>query len=274
MTTYYAVDLARQAGVPDGLIQVVSTSDSSTFSTAVLADSRVRKISFTGSTGLGKVLLRLAAENVLRSSMELGGNAPLIVFDGADLERAVDGAYKAKMRNGGQACIAANRIYVQDGIAEHFIEGLTEKMAATRTGDGLADGVTLGSLINDDAMASMQQLVDNAVAHGATVRTGGHAIAGPGHFFQATVLDHVPATSDIANSEIFGPIAAIQRFSTQGEYLAVIMCHALGWHYRCRDEDAAHRTRPDCPPTPTPVPSPAGSATGSTLGTAAAPEKV
>lgn len=219
LTTYYAVALARHAGVPEDLVQVVGTTNASGFSAAVLPDPRVRKVSFTGSTGVGKVLLRLAADNVLRSSMELGGNAPLIVFDDADLERAIDGAYAAKMRNSGQSCIAANRIYVQDGIAEDFIEGLTEKMAAARTGDGLADGVALGPLIDDKAVAGMQQLVDNAVANGATVRTGGQAIAGPGHFFQATVLDHVPATADIANNEIFGPIAAIQRFSTQDEVL-------------------------------------------------------
>jgi succinate-semialdehyde dehydrogenase/glutarate-semialdehyde dehydrogenase len=219
LTTYYAVDLARQAGVPSDLIQIVSTTDPSAFSEAVLADPRVRKVSFTGSTGVGKILLRLAAENVLRSSMELGGNAPLIVFDDADLERAVNGAYAAKMRNSGQSCIAANRIYVQDGIADAFIEGLTEKMADARTGDGLADDVALGPLIDDRAVADMQRLVDDAVAHGATVRTGGHAIAGPGHFFQATVLDHVPATAAIATSEIFGPLAAIQSFSTQAEVL-------------------------------------------------------
>ncbi|MFD9667972.1 NAD-dependent succinate-semialdehyde dehydrogenase [Rhodococcus sp. NPDC059968] len=217
LTTYYAVNLARRAGVPDDLIQIVSTTNASGFSEAVLPDPRVRKVSFTGSTGVGKVLLRLAADNVLRSSMELGGNAPLLVFDDADLERAVDGAYAAKMRNGGQSCIAANRIYVQDGIADAFVEGLTEKMAAALVGDGLADNVALGPLIDGRAVTSMRQLVDNAVGHGATVRTGGHTLAGAGHFFPATVLDHVPATADISSSEIFGPIAAIQRFRTEAE---------------------------------------------------------
>jgi succinate-semialdehyde dehydrogenase/glutarate-semialdehyde dehydrogenase len=220
LTTFFVVDLARQAGVPTDLVQVVTTTDASAFSAAVLADARVRKVSFTGSTSVGKVLLGLASHNVLRSSMELGGDAPLIVFDDADLERAVDGAYAAKMRNGGQSCIAANRIFVQDGIADAFIEGLAERMAGARIGDGLADGVTLGPLIDDRAVSSMQRLVDNAVALGATVRTGGHAIAGPGHFFEATVLDQLPATADIANTEIFGPIAAIQRFSTQADVLA------------------------------------------------------
>jgi succinate-semialdehyde dehydrogenase/glutarate-semialdehyde dehydrogenase len=200
LTTYFAVTLAQHAGVPEDLIQVVSTTKASAFSETTLRDSRVRKVSFTGSTEVGKVLLRLAADNVLRSSMELGGNAPLIVFDDADLERAVVGTYAAKMRNGGQSCIAANRIYVQDGIADDFIEGLTERMAAAITGDGLADNVALGPLIDDRAVASMQHLVDDAIAHGATVRTGGLAIEGPGHFFQPTVLDQVATTANVAST--------------------------------------------------------------------------
>jgi succinate-semialdehyde dehydrogenase/glutarate-semialdehyde dehydrogenase len=217
LTTFYVVGLARQAGVPDDVVQIVTTTNASAFSQAVLTDARVRKVSFTGSTGVGRVLLGLAAQNVLRSSMELGGDAPLIVFDDADLERAVDGAYAAKMRNGGQSCIAANRIYVQDGIADAFVEGLVEKLAAARVGDGLADDVALGPLIDDRAVATMQRLVDDAVGHGTTVSTGGHAIAGRGHFFEATVLDHVPAAAEIARTEIFGPIAAIQRFHTEAE---------------------------------------------------------
>ena len=217
LTTYYAVALAKEAGVPEHLIQVVSTTDPAAFSEAVLGDPRVRKVSFTGSTGVGKVLLRLAADNVLRTSMELGGNAPFIVFDDADLERAVDGAYAAKMRNNGQSCIAANRIYVQDGIADAFIEGLTEKMSAVVTGDGLADKVALGPLIDDRAVKSMERLVEDAVVRGATVLTGGRAIEGPGHYFPATVIDQVSPSAEIATTEIFGPVAAIQRFSTQAE---------------------------------------------------------
>ena len=220
LTTYLAVDLAVQAGVPEGLIQVVSTTNASAFSEAVLHDPRVRKVSFTGSTPVGKVLLRLAADNVLRSSMELGGNAPLIVFNDADLERAVDGAYAAKMRNGGQSCIAANRIYVQDGIADAFVEGLTEKMSRVVTGDGLARDVALGPLIDQRAVENMERLVQDAADRGASVRTGGQAIDSAGHFFQATVIDHVPADSDIADDEIFGPVAAIQRFSTQADVVA------------------------------------------------------
>ncbi|MDX1888035.1 NAD-dependent succinate-semialdehyde dehydrogenase [Mycolicibacterium sp. 050158] len=220
LATLFAVDLARRAGVPDELVRVVTTDDAPAFSEAVLTDARVRKVSFTGSTGVGKVLLRLAADNVLRSSMELGGNAPLIVFDDADLERAVNGAFAAKMRNGGQSCIAANRIFVQEGIADAFVEGLAEKLAAARVGDGLADDVDLGPLIDDRAVASMQKLVDDAVGNGATVRTGGKAIAGRGYFFEATLLDQVPVIAEVANTEIFGPIAAVQRFTTQAEAIA------------------------------------------------------
>lgn len=228
LTTYFAVDLARRAGVPEGLVQVVSTTRAPAFSEAILRDPRVRKVSFTGSTAVGKVLLRLAAENVLRSSMELGGNAPLIVFDDADLDRAVDGAFAAKMRNGGQSCIAANRIFVQEGIAEAFVEGLTERMSNLTTGDGLATGVGLGPLIDDRAVQSMEQLVADATDHGADLRTGGDAPQSPGHFFRPTVLDHVPANSQLASTEIFGPIAAVQRFSSQADVLTRANATELG----------------------------------------------
>ncbi len=218
LTTYFAVQLAVEAGVPADLIQVISTEDPSAFSTAVLQDPRVRKVSFTGSTGVGKVLLKLAAENVLKSSMELGGNAPLIVFDDANLQRAVDGTFAAKMRNGGQSCIAANRIFVQDGVADEFVATLTEKMSRVSTGHGLAPGVGLGPLIDDRAVASMKRLVQEAIAAGADLRTGGEAIRdSSGHFFEATLLDHVPASVQAATTEIFGPVAAVQRFKSEDE---------------------------------------------------------
>jgi succinate-semialdehyde dehydrogenase/glutarate-semialdehyde dehydrogenase len=220
LTTLFTVQLAVEAGVPADLVQVVTTIDASGFSTAVLADPRVRKVSFTGSTGVGKVLLRLAADNVLKSSMELGGNAPLLVFDDADLDRAVDGAVAAKMRNGGQSCIAANRILVQDGIADAFVEALTERLAAVQLGSGLAPGAGLGPVIDDRAVTRLADLVDDAVARGAKLLTGGAAPEGPGSFFEPTVLDDVPPGADAATTEIFGPIAAVQRFATQDEALA------------------------------------------------------
>lgn len=220
LTTLSAVQLAVEAGVPDELVQVVTTSSSSAFSQAVLKEQRVRKLSFTGSTEVGKVLLRLAADNVVKASMELGGNAPLLVFDDADLERAVDGAVIAKMRNGGQSCIAANRFLVQDGIADAFVEGLTERLSALRLGSGLGAGTGLGPMVDHKAAAGLQALLDDALAHGAQLRTGGHAVRGAGSYFAAAVLDHVPAEADIASTEIFGPIAAIQRFATQDEAVA------------------------------------------------------
>ncbi|MEU0837793.1 NAD-dependent succinate-semialdehyde dehydrogenase, partial [Streptomyces sp. NPDC005969] len=220
LTTLFAVQLAVEAGVPADLVHVVTTSDASGFSTAVLADPRVRKVSFTGSTGVGKVLLRLAADNVLKSSMELGGNAPLLVFDDADLDRAVDGAVAAKLRNGGQSCIAANRILVQDGIADAFTEALAERLASVRLGSGLAPGVQLGPVIDDRAVARLSRLVEDATQRGAKLLTGGSAPQGPGTFFEATVLDEVPADADVVTTEIFGPIASVQRFSTEAEAVA------------------------------------------------------
>ncbi|MFI2841470.1 NAD-dependent succinate-semialdehyde dehydrogenase [Mycolicibacterium sp. PDY-3] len=220
LTTVFAVQLALQAGVPEGLVNVVTTTDSGAFSEAVLRDPRVRKVSFTGSTPVGKTLLALATHNVLRSSMELGGNAPLLVFDDADVERAVAGAFQAKMRNGGQSCIAANRILVQEGIYDAFVEGLTDLMSAVVTGSGFGEGVGLGPLIDNRAVAAMTDFVADATDRGARVLTGGDALDGAGHFFEATVLADVSPDSRVAKEEIFGPIAAIQRFGTQAEAIA------------------------------------------------------
>ncbi|MFI2563473.1 NAD-dependent succinate-semialdehyde dehydrogenase [Paenarthrobacter sp. NPDC018779] len=217
LTTYFAVQLAIEAGVPQDLIQVITTSRSGAFSEAVLLDPKVRKVSFTGSTPVGRHLLNLAARNVLRSSMELGGNAPLIVFDDADLQRAVEGTFAAKLRNGGQSCIGANRIYVQDGIADDFAAALTERFAEVAVGSGLGQQTGLGALIDDRAVAQMQSYTDNAVDLGANLLTGGHGYESPGNFFAPTVLDNVSENSDVARSEIFGPIAAIQRFRTEDE---------------------------------------------------------
>ena len=220
LTTLLTVDLMERAGVPAELMRVVTTKDSGGFSEAVLADPRVRKLSFTGSTGVGSTLLGLAAKNVIKSSMELGGNAPLIVFDDADLERAVEGALAAKLRNGGQSCIAANRFFVQDGIADAFVEGLTERMAAVKLGHGIAEDAGLGPMIDRRAVQGFSRLVDDATERGAELRTGGSARPGEGYFFEPTVLDRVPADAEIANTEIFGPIAAVSRFGTQEEVLA------------------------------------------------------
>lgn len=217
LTTLAVAGIFVQAGVPEELIQVVTTTDAAALSAALMADRRVRKVSFTGSTGVGSILLGQAAPNVIKSSMELGGNAPLLVFDDADLERAVEGAVVAKLRNGGQSCVAANRILVQAGIADAFVEGFTERMSHAVLGNGLAEGVTLGPVIDDRAVQNFTRLAEDAVSKGADLRLGGSAPDGAGHFFAATVLDRVPDDADIANTEIFGPLAAIARFDTEDE---------------------------------------------------------
>jgi succinate-semialdehyde dehydrogenase/glutarate-semialdehyde dehydrogenase len=219
LTTVIVADLMIQAGVPTDLVQVITTTDSSGFSSTLLADDRVRKISFTGSTPVGSKLMELAAKNIVKSSMELGGNAPLIVFDDADLDRAIEGAILAKMRNGGQTCVAANRMFVQEGIADAFIDGFTKAMAAFKLGHPMNKEVTLGPVVDDRAVMRLQALVDDAVAKGATLRTGGKSPDQPGSYFEPTVLDNVPANADIAVTEIFGPVAAITRFKTQAEVI-------------------------------------------------------
>lgn len=221
LTTYFAVQLAVQAGIPAELIQVVTTSDSGAFSRSVLTDERVRKVSFTGSTPVGKQLLELAAKNVLRTSMELGGNAPLIVFDDADLERALEGTFAAKLRNGGQSCIGANRIYVQDGIADRFVSELTARFARVPVGSGLGAHTALGALIDHRAVTQMHALTEDALARGAELLTGGHGYDSLGNFYAPTVLDRVHPESRVVREEIFGPIAAIQRFSTQAEVISL-----------------------------------------------------
>jgi succinate-semialdehyde dehydrogenase/glutarate-semialdehyde dehydrogenase len=175
----------------------------------------VRKLSFTGSTEVGRVLLAQASDCIVSSSMELGGNAPFLVFDDADVEAAVAGAMIAKMRNGGQACTAANRFLVQKGIAPAFVQRFTEAMRALKVGNGLESGVGLGPLINAAAVNSVQELVDDAVGAGARVVTGGRRMDGPGYFYPPTVLDRVPPTARILTNEIFGPVAPVVEFEDE-----------------------------------------------------------
>lgn len=219
LTTLLTVELLAEAGVPREFMRIVTTTHSSAFSEAVLSDPRVRKISFTGSTQVGATLMGLAAKNIVKSSMELGGNAPCIVFDDADLERAVEGVFLAKMRNGGQSCVAANRIFVQDGIADDFVAAFAERMRGVKLGAAIAEGADLGPVIDKRAVERLGGLVADATARGAELLAGGNAPAVPGYFFEATVLDRVPVSAEIANTEIFGPVAAISRFSTQEQVL-------------------------------------------------------
>jgi len=220
LTSLLLAKIMEEAGLPAGVVNVITTTNSRDVVGAIMADPRIRKISFTGSTQVGRALLAQAAQNVMNTSMELGGSAPLIVFDDADLDQAVDGAIVAKLRNGGQSCVGANRIYVQSGIAEPFTQRFTEKMAATHTGNGADPGVELGPLVDAKQVASVAALVTDAVTKGATCLVGGTIPDGPGHFYPPTVLINIPADADIRTEEIFGPVAAIYTFDTEDQAIA------------------------------------------------------
>ncbi|WP_248579420.1 NAD-dependent succinate-semialdehyde dehydrogenase [Nocardioides sp. InS609-2] len=209
-----------EAGVPAGVLNVVTTSSSAEIGQAIMGDDRLRKVSFTGSTGVGKVLVKQSAENLQRVSMELGGNAPFIVFGDADLGAAIDGAMIAKMRNMGEACTSANRFLVHSSVAEEFATRLGERMSALTVGRGQDDGVDVGPLIDPDAVESVGQLVIDAVHDGARVVCGGETPNGAGYFYPPTVLVDVPAEAQINTVEIFGPVAPITSFETEQEAVA------------------------------------------------------
>jgi succinate-semialdehyde dehydrogenase/glutarate-semialdehyde dehydrogenase len=221
LTTLYFVKILEEVGVPKGVVNVFTTSTSSALSTPLIADPRLRKVSFTGSTPVGVTLMKQAAENVLRTSMELGGNAPFIVFDDADLGKAVEGALAAKFRNIGQACTAANRFIVHASVAEEFAAKVTERVKKFAIGRGTEDGVTIGPLIDDKAVAKADELVQDAVAHGATVTTGGKRIDGPGSFYEPTVVTGVTKGSKILTEEIFGPVLSITTFTDENEAIDI-----------------------------------------------------
>jgi succinate-semialdehyde dehydrogenase/glutarate-semialdehyde dehydrogenase len=212
--------LLAEAGVPDGVVNVVTTSASGRVTNAMLADPRVRKLSFTGSTEVGRLLLRTAADTVTNCSMELGGNAPFLIFGDADLDAAVEGALLAKMRNGGEACTAANRFYVHESIADDFTAAFAARLSSLAVGPGLDDGTELGPLVNEDTRSKVATLVDKATSDGGRVVTGGRAPDRRGYFYLPTVLDRLPPDAAILNTEIFGPVAPIVRFSTDSEAIA------------------------------------------------------
>lgn len=215
LTTLYFAKLLEDAGLPKGVVNVITTSTSKEVSSPIIADPRLRKLSFTGSTPVGVSLLKQAADTVLRTSMELGGNAPFIVFEDADLDKAVDGAMLAKFRNIGEACTAANRFIVHESVAASFAAKITERVNALTIGRGTEDGVSIGPLINAGAVDKAGALVDDAVSRGATLLTGGSRIEGPGTFYQPTVLANVQAGSDILRDEIFGPVVSIIPFTDE-----------------------------------------------------------
>jgi succinate-semialdehyde dehydrogenase/glutarate-semialdehyde dehydrogenase len=221
LTTLFLAELLREAGLPEGVVNVVTTSTAGEVSGPVIADPRLRKLSFTGSTPVGKQLLKQAADGVLRTSMELGGNAPFLVFEDADLDAAVDGAMLAKFRNVGQACTAANRFLVHERVAEEFAARVTERVGGLRVGRGTEDGVQIGPLIDDRAVGKAERLVGDAVERGAEVLTGGHRLDRPGTFYAGTVVHGVRPGSDILRQEIFGPVLSISTFGDEDEGVAL-----------------------------------------------------
>jgi succinate-semialdehyde dehydrogenase / glutarate-semialdehyde dehydrogenase len=217
LTTLLFTQVLEEAGVPAGVVNVLPTASAQEVSAPIIADPRLRKLSFTGSTEVGRILLKQAADNVLRTSMELGGNAPFVVFEDADLDAAVEGALAAKFRNSGEACTAANRFLVHRDVADEFARRMSARVAALRVGRGTEDGVDVGPLIDSAAIDKARILVEDAVSRGATLHTGGSAIAGPGTFFEPTVVSGVPEGSDILATEIFGPVVSIVPFSDEDD---------------------------------------------------------
>lgn len=221
LTAQYFAQTMLDAGLPKGVLNVVSGKSASAISEPLLADARLRKLSFTGSTPVGKTLLKGAADNVLRTSMELGGNAPFIVFEDADIDQAVKGAMGAKMRNIGEACTAANRFLVHESVAEEFSEKLVAEFKKLKLGNGMDEGVTCGPLIEPKALDSVSGLVDDAAEKGATILTGGKRAGGDGYFYEPTVISNVSRETRVSQEEIFGPVAPIITFSTEEEALEI-----------------------------------------------------
>ncbi|MGE8466771.1 MAG: aldehyde dehydrogenase family protein, partial [Pseudomonas putida] len=212
------VELAHRAGIPAGVLSVV-TGSAGEVGGELTGNSLVRKLSFTGSTEIGRQLMQECAKDIKKVSLELGGNAPFIVFDDADLDKAVEGAIISKYRNNGQTCVCANRIYVQDGVYDAFAEKLAAAVAKLKIGNGLEDGTTTGPLIDGKAVAKVQEHIEDAVAKGAKVLAGGKLIEG--NFFEPTILVNVPKTAAVAKEETFGPLAPLFRFQDEAEVIAM-----------------------------------------------------
>jgi succinate-semialdehyde dehydrogenase / glutarate-semialdehyde dehydrogenase len=212
--------ILEESGLPKGVLNLITASSAGETTRPLIDDPRLRKLSFTGSTEVGRMLMKQASDNLLRLSMELGGNAPFIVFEDADLDAAVDGAVIAKMRNIGEACTAANRFHVAAPVAAQFAEKLAERMAAMKVGRGTEDGVQVGPLIDDKQRQKVEELVDDAVSKGARVLVGGHAPDGRGYFYDPTVLADVPDGARLLKEEIFGPVAPVKGFDSEDEAIA------------------------------------------------------
>jgi succinate-semialdehyde dehydrogenase/glutarate-semialdehyde dehydrogenase len=243
LTALAVARLLREVGLPDGVLNVLPSSRSSRVVPAMLGDERVRLVSFTGSTEVGRTLLTEAAKTVVNTSMELGGNAPFLVFEDADLDAAVEGAMIAKMRNGGQSCIAANRFLVHAAVAQEFGQRLAAAMGALRVGPGMEPGVELGPLINRSAQEDMAESVAVSTGAGARVATGGRAPARPGFFFEPTVLTDVGHDDPILDREVFGPVAPVVAFESEDAAIALAndTVHGLASYLYSRDMARAMR---------------------------------
>jgi len=217
LTSLLFAKVLQDVGVPAGVVNVIQTSRVSEVTAPLIKDDRLRKLSFTGSTPVGRRLIADASEKVLRVSMELGGNAPFLVFEDADIDKAVEGAMLAKLRNMGEACTAANRFLVHESVAGEFADKLGEKMAALKVGRGVAEGTNIGPLIDEKSRQGVHALVEDAKSKGAVVLTGGAIPSGEGYFYPPTVLMSVPESCEILSNEIFGPVAPICTFKTEDE---------------------------------------------------------
>jgi succinate-semialdehyde dehydrogenase/glutarate-semialdehyde dehydrogenase len=217
LTALALASLLREAGLPDGVLNVLNTTAPAPVVAAMLNDPRVRKLSFTGSTEVGRILLAEAGKQVINCSMELGGNAPFIVFEDADVPAAVEGALIAKMRNGGEACTAANRFYVHEAVAGEFVAAFTARLKSMVVGPGLDESTDLGPLVNEETRSKVAELVDNATGLGAALVTGGSIPRRKGYFYEPTLLDAVPADADMLTTEIFGPVAPVMRFTDEAD---------------------------------------------------------
>ncbi|WP_432789709.1 NAD-dependent succinate-semialdehyde dehydrogenase [Brevibacterium sp. K11IcPPYGO002] len=221
LTSLMLVDVLVEAGLPAGVLNLVTSDSARRVVTAWMESGIARKVTFTGSTEVGVGLLKQAADNVMKTSMELGGNAPFVVFADADIDKAVEGAVVAKMRNGGEACTAANRMFVHSSLAEEFSSRLAERIGAMKVGNGLDEGTEMGPLVDQDTLDKVAGLVDEAVAKGAKVLTGGTRIDGDGFFYTPTVLTDIPDDAEIRTTEIFGPVAPIVTFDTDEQGIAL-----------------------------------------------------
>ncbi len=220
LSMFALAGILEEAGLPGGVVNVITAESSGKTMQPLIEDPRTRKLSFTGSTPVGQKLIEQSAKQVLRVSMELGGNAPFLVFEDADLDQAIEGAMLAKMRNIGEACTAANRFHVHESLAGAFADKLAERMGALKVGRGSEEGVDVGPLVSEDQRSTVDELVRDAVDRGAKVLTGGKAVDGDGFFYEPTVLTEVPADARMLGEEIFGPVAPITTFSTDEEAIA------------------------------------------------------